>query len=233
MLDSAAGHPPADVSKQDGAPTGDPAGAGELATAPGRWPSVDDRPAQDGQHGGHPVTEAFDELFQAYEQKIFNLVYRLVGDYEDAADLTSDTFVRAMRSYDRFRGDAHPYTWLYRIAVNLCKNYFRQQQHRTRVHSFSLDAPLEGEDGPTGREIEDGSQSLQRLVEGAELAEQVQRCLLELRPDFRTLVVLRDLQGLSYREIGRILGCPEKSVKSRLFRARGRLRELLDPYLSE
>jgi RNA polymerase sigma-70 factor (ECF subfamily) len=210
-----------------------PAGAGKFATAPGRWPSVDERPAQDGERGGHPVTEAFDELYQAYEQKIFNLVYRLVGDYEDAADLTSDTFVRALRAYDRFRGDAHPYTWLYRIAVNLCKNYFRQQQHRSRVHSFSLDAPVEGEDGLTSREIEDDGRTLQQRVEAAELEAQVQRCLLQLRPDLRTLVVLRDLQGMSYREIGSVLGCPEKAVKSRLFRARSRLRELLDPYLAD
>jgi len=194
---------------------------------------VDDRPAQDGEHGGHPVTEAFDELFQAYEQKIFNLVYRLVGDCEDAADLTSDTFVRALRAYDRFRGDAHPYTWLYRIAVNLCKNYFRQQQHRSRVHSFSLDAPVEGEEGTTAREIEDTSQEPGQQVERAELETLVQSCLLRLRPDFRTLIVLRDVQGMSYREIGRILGCPEKAVKSRLFRARTKLREFLGPQFSE
>ncbi len=181
----------------------------------------------------YSVTAAFEELFEAYEQKIFNLVYRLVGNYEDAADLTSDTFVRALRGYDRFRGDAHPYTWLYRIAVNLCKNYFRQQQHRSRVHSFSLDAPLEGEEGTTSREIEDEGQEPQRKVEARELEGRVQQCLEQLRPDFKTLIVLRDVQGLSYREIGEILGCPEKAVKSRLFRARTRLRELLDPYLSE
>ncbi len=181
----------------------------------------------------HPVTAAFEELYDAYEQRIFNLVFRLVGNYEDAADLTSDTFVRALRGYDRFRGDAHPYTWLYRIAVNLCKNYFRQQQHRSRVHSFSLDAPLEGEEGATAREIEDEGQEPQRKVEARELEGQVQQCLERLRPDFRTLIVLRDVQGLSYREIGDILGCPEKAVKSRLFRARTRLRELLEPYLSE
>jgi RNA polymerase sigma-70 factor (ECF subfamily) len=194
---------------------------------------VDDRPAEDSERGGHPVTEAFDELFEAYEQKIFNLVYRLVGDYEDAADLTSDTFVRALRGYERFRGDAHPYTWLYRIAVNLCKNYFRQQRHRSRVHSFSLDAPVEGEEGPASREIEDGAEGPEQRVQARELEARVQECLLALRPDFRTLIVLRDVQGLSYREIGQILGCPEKAVKSRLFRARARLREILGPYLSE
>jgi len=209
------------------------AAAGEFADVASRWPSVDDRPVQDGEHSGHPVTEAFDELFQAYEQKIFNLVYRLVGDYEDAADLTSDTFVRALRAYDRFRGDAHPYTWLYRIAVNLCKNYFRQQQHRSRVHSFSLDALVEGEESATAREIEDTSQKPDQQVEQGELEALVQKCLLQLRPDFRTLIVLRDVQGMSYREIGRVLGCPEKAVKSRLFRARTKLREFLEPQLPD
>ena len=184
-----------------------------------------DRPVQDGEHGGHPVSEAFDELFEAYEQRIFNLVYRLVGDYEDAADLTSETFVRAFRGYDGFRGDAQLYTWLYRIAVNLCKNYYRQQQHRSRVHSFSLDAPIEGEEGPSEREIEDVGQEPQRMVEARELEAHVQQCLLQLREDFRALIVMRDMQGLSYKEIGEILGCPEKAVKSRLFRARGKLRE--------
>jgi RNA polymerase sigma-70 factor (ECF subfamily) len=193
---------------------------------------VDERPAQDDERGGHPVAEAFDHLFQAYEQKIFNLVYRLVGDYEDAADLTADTFVRALRAYDRFRGDAHPYTWLYRIALNLCKNYFRQQQHRSRVHCFSLDRPADHEGQPLPREIEDAGPGPHQRVESKELESKVAKCLLQLRPELRALVVLRDLQGLSYQEIGRVLGCSEKAVKSRLFRARSQLREQLTPYLS-
>jgi len=208
-----------------------PAGSGR--NAPSRWAPVGDRPAQGGEHGGHPVTEAFDELFQAYEQKIFNLVYRLVGDYEDAADLTSDTFVRALHAYDRFRGEAHPYTWLYRIALNLCKNYFRQQRHRSRVHSFSLDSPVTSEEGLIAREVEDEAAVPQEQVEAKELGSHVQECLLSLRADLRALILLRDLQGLSYREIGSILGCSEKAVKSRLFRARSQLREALGPYLSK
>ena len=203
-----------------------------LEAAQDRWPSVDERPAQDGERNGHPVTEAFDDLFQAYEQKIFNLVYRLVGDYEDATDLTAETFVRALRGYERFRGDAHPYTWLYRIALNLCKNYYRQQQHRSRVHSFSLDSPVDPEGEGPSREIEDTSQEPHQRIEAKELQGQVEKCLLSLRPDLRELIVLRDVQGLSYQEIGRALGCSEKAVKSRLFRARSQLREALAPYLS-
>lgn len=190
-------------------------------------------PARGGEDAGHRVADTFDQLFQAYEEKIFNLIYRLVGDYEDAADLTSDTFVRALRSYHRFRGDARPYTWLYRIALNLCKNYFRQQQHRSRVHSFSLDSKIEQDGESLPREIEDSGQRPDARAESAELQAQVARCILSLRPDFRTLVVLRDVQGLSYQEIGRIVGCSEKAVKSRLFRARAQLREALNPYLSD
>jgi len=98
---------------------------------------------------------------------------------------------------------------------------------------FSLDAPLEGEEGFGAREIEDEGQEPQRRAEARELEGQVQRCLMRLRADLRTLIVLRDVQGLSYREIAGILGCPEKVVKSRLFRARTKLRELLEPYVSE
>ena len=177
------------------------------------------------------MAEAFEGLFEAYEQKIFNVIYRLVGDYEDAADLTADTFARALRGYARFRGDAQPYTWLYRIALNLCKNYFRQQQHRSRVHSFSLDAPSEVEGELLGREMEDPAPSPHSQVEAKELEEKVSLCLSLLRPEFRTLIVLRDLQGLSYQEMGEVLGCTEKAVKSRLFRARVQLRDALNKHL--
>jgi RNA polymerase sigma-70 factor (ECF subfamily) len=192
---------------------------------------VYDRPSRDGDRSGQRVAEAFADLFTAYEPRIFNAVYRLVGDYDDAADLTADTFARALRGYERFRGDAQPYTWLYRIALNLCKNYFRQQQHRSRVHSFSLDAPSEVEGEPVGRELEDPTQSPQSQLEAREAEDQVAQGLASLRPEFRTLIVLRDLQGLSYQEIGEVLGCSEKAVKSRLFRARVQLREALSKHL--
>ena len=205
------------------------AGNGESVNS--RWASVYDRPSRDCDRSGQRVAEAFEELFEAYEQKIFNAIYRLVGDHEDAADLTADTFARALRGYDRFRGDAQPYTWLYRIALNLCKNYFRQQQHRSRVHSFSLDSPTEVEGERLARDIEDPAPSPASQAEARELEQKVATCLALLRPEFRTLIVLRDIQGLSYQEIGNVLGCSEKAVKSRLFRARVQLRDALTEHL--
>jgi RNA polymerase sigma-70 factor (ECF subfamily) len=193
---------------------------------------VYDRPSGGEESGDYPVADTFDRFFHAYEERIFNLIYRMVGDYEDAADLTSETFVRALGAYGKFRRESHPFTWLYRIALNLCKNYFRQQQHRSRVHAFSLDSPTEHEGETVSREIADEGEAPQEKVEAKELSAQVSACLLDMRPEFRTLIVLRDVQGLSYLEIASVVGCSEKAVKSRLFRARTQLRAALSAYIS-
>jgi len=176
--------------------------------------------------------ETFDELFERYERRIFNLIYRLVADYEEAADLASETFVQALRSFDRFRGEAHPYTWLYRIAINLCKNYFRRQGVRQRVQGPSLDEriTLDGEEG-LQRDIEDWRRTPQRAAEQRELQRELERALARLSPDGRTAVILRDLHGLSYQEIAEIVGASVEVVKARLFRARAALRQQLAAYI--
>lgn len=181
---------------------------------------------------GTARAESFDELFERYERKVFNLIYRLVGDYEETADLASETFVQALRSFDRFRGEAHPYTWLYRIAINLCKNYFRRQEVRQRVQGPSLDEriTLDGEEGPQ-RDIEDWGRTPQRAAEQRELQREVERALARLSPNGRMVVILRDLHGLSYLEIADIVGASVEIVKARLFRARAALRQQLAAYL--
>jgi len=179
-----------------------------------------------------PCAESFDELFERYERKIFNLIYRLVGDYEEAADLASETFVQALRSFDRFRGEAQPYTWLYRIAVNLCKNYFRRRGVREKVDGPSLDEQVGlDEDGQIEREIEDWSRAPHRAVERRELQREIERAIAGLSPDGRTAVVLRDVHGLSYQEIAEVVGVSSEVVKARLHRARVALRKQLAPYL--
>ena len=181
---------------------------------------------------GNARAESFDELFERYERRIFNLIYRLVGDYEEATDLASETFVRALRSFDHFRGEAHPYTWLYRIAVNLCKNYFRRQGVRQRVQGPSLDERVARNGaGEIEREIEDWSRAPQRAAERRELQQEVERAIARLSPDGRMVVILRDLHGLSYQEIADVVGVSAEVVKARLFRARAALREQLAPYL--
>lgn len=180
-----------------------------------------------------PVTAlpSFDVLYTRYEKGIFNLIYRMVGDIEDATDLTSQTFLHALRAYDRFRGEAQAYTWLYRIAVNLCKNHFRKRDREARIQLVSLDAPIMADGEEVNRDIEDISQSPERLLEGQELQTLIQQAIMELSTELRTVILLRDVQGLSYQEIADITGCSVEAVKSRIFRARGHLRKVLGPHL--
>jgi len=177
------------------------------------------------------VLPPFDVLFQRYERGIYNLIYRMIGDVEDATDLTSQTFLHALRAYDRFRGEAQAYTWLYRIAVNLCKNYFRKRDREARFQLVSLDAPILSDGEEVAREIEDITHSPERFMEGKALQTVIQEAIMGLSSDLRAVILLRDVQGLSYQEIAEITGCSVEAVKSRIFRARGQLRKVLAPQL--
>jgi len=167
---------------------------------------------------------------QNYE-RIYNVIYRLVNDEEEAADLTQDTFVAAYRAYDRFRHEASVYTWLYRIAVNLTKNRFEKRQRTDAHEAFSLDAPVELDEDALEREVEDWDLSPQRVVENRRLRELLLREVAALKYEYREVVVLRDLEGLRYRQIAQVLGCSVEAVKSRLFRARSVLRQRLSVLL--
>jgi RNA polymerase sigma-70 factor (ECF subfamily) len=186
---------------------------------------------QSSAHNTITATQQFDDLFRKYEKGIVNLIYRMVGDFEDATDLTAQVFLHALRGYDQFRGDAQAYTWLYRIATNLCKNHFRKRDREARYRGASLDAPLYTEDDEMERDIEDRTHCPERLLEGHELQALIQQAMLQLSSDLRTVIILRDVQGLSYQEIAEITGCSMEAVKSRIFRARGFLRKVLGPHL--
>jgi len=189
--------------------------------------------ATEGQRdsGLEMTAESFEQLFERYQTKIFNLIYRIVGDYEDAADLTSETFVQAFKGFDRFRGESQVYTWLYRIAVNTCRNYFRRMGRRRRVPSRSFEGLAPDELVEIERSG-DWVQSPEQALESQELRREVMEGISALREDFRMVIVLRDLQGLSYQEMAEVLGCSLEAVKSRLFRARKLLSKRLEAYLS-
>ncbi|NIM66637.1 MAG: sigma-70 family RNA polymerase sigma factor [Armatimonadetes bacterium] len=178
------------------------------------------------------AADSFEDLFTCYERKIFNLILRLVGDYEEATDLTSDTFVQALRGLPKFRRQSQPYTWLYRIAVNLCKNHFRRKAHRARFFAFSLDQGRESDGEESTPEIEDCRYEPGRVLEERELQREVEKAIGALAPDLRMAVVLRDFQGLSYQEMAEILDCSLEAIKSRLFRARAALRKSLAAHVS-
>ncbi|GDX39880.1 hypothetical protein LBMAG21_01720 [Armatimonadota bacterium] len=174
---------------------------------------------------------SFDELVAKYERKIFNVIYRLIGDYEEATDLTQETFISAFKHYDRFRGEAKVFTWLYQIARNLCINRIRQRDRQRVLRIESLDQPRESlnDDGVT-LEVPDWSQSPQNVLEDRELRDRIMAAIESLPPDYREVVVLREFQNLSYNEIVEVTGLTLENVKTRLSRARGMLRRKLEPY---
>jgi len=180
-----------------------------------------------------PTAETFDSLVEEHFQKVYNLIYRYLGDAEEASDLTQDVFLRAYQSFEHFRGDSQVYTWLYRIALNLCHNRLKQLRRRQRVEQESLDAPLKFDGEEIRREVADWTHSPETLAEGSELNRLLQRSIRSLSPEHRTVVILRDIQGLSYAEIAEATDSSLEAIKSRLFRARSQLKRILQPYLED
>jgi RNA polymerase sigma-70 factor (ECF subfamily) len=177
----------------------------------------------------------FDALVAAYERKIFNLIYRFLGNYEEAADLTQETFISAYKSFDRFRGDARVYTWLYQIAINHCRNRLRQRGRVRMINVESLDQPRDWEEDVNAsvRDIADTTYAPHAALEEKELREKILAAVESLPPDYREIVILREIHGLSYNEIAETARLSLDNVKTRLSRARAMLRRKLEPYYKD
>jgi RNA polymerase sigma-70 factor (ECF subfamily) len=177
---------------------------------------------------------AFNEIVSRYKGKIYNYLYRMTGNAEDAEDLTQEVFVRMYTNIGSFRAEASLSTWLFRIAGNLSVDAFRRGK-KERGMSQSLDAPVAGGDndeGPTAtRDVPDWSQEPETLLGRKELGAHIQAALQKLPPKLRSAVVLHDVEGLAYEEIAQTERIPLGTVKSRIFNARVALREHLRPYL--
>lgn len=172
--------------------------------------------------------QAFERLVAHYQDRVYNYVLRMIYDPVEAQDIAQETFVRAWQGLARFRGASSFQTWLYRIASNLAIDAARSRKRRGLV-TVSLDEPVTGADSS---ELEhdlpdEGTHGPAETLEQQELRREVWQAVGELSDKLRPVVVLADLQGLSYGEIAKILGCPVGTVKSRLFNARSQLREKL------
>jgi RNA polymerase sigma-70 factor, ECF subfamily len=171
---------------------------------------------------------AFEEVVRLYQHKVYNLVYRMIGNQEEAEDIAQEVFVTVFKAIDSFRGDAKFSTWLYRIAANHCKNRMKYLGRRSYKSTGELDEAAE-------REMQDSQPSSIRphvdgpdaVLEGLELERSVQKGIAELDEDHRVLVLLRDVEDLSYEEISGITGLELGTVKSRLHRARLQLKEFM------
>jgi RNA polymerase sigma-70 factor (ECF subfamily) len=180
--------------------------------------STDDQDLIDACRAGK--TEAFGVLVRRYQDRLYPTVLRLTGCAEDANDLIQETFLRAYEKLGRFHGDSSFYTWVYRIAVNLALSGRRRKRPTLRLGVVQNGAPAEP---PVDPRDNDPSLPLER----AERERTVQDALNSLAPDHRTVVVMKEFDGLRYEEIAAMLEIPVGTVRSRLHRARCELRERL------
>ena len=173
-----------------------------------------------------------EELVAVYGDKVYTLALRLTGNPADAQDLAQDSLVRAIRGLEKFRGEADPGTWVYRITVNTWKNRVRSEKRRFFWKTVSLDGTDAEDDEEQGaRALADGQPPLDRDMEKDEAKRAVETALAAMDPEDKALLVLRDLEDRSYDDIAGILEVPVGTVKSRLSRAREALRVRLKPFL--
>lgn len=161
-------------------------------------------------------TRAFETLVNTYSKTVYNLALRMTGSPEDAADMTQETFIKAFKSLNTFRGDSKFSVWLYRIASNVCLDFLRSKSKKQEV---SLTAEEEDEEF----DIPDLSSLPEEKLMRSLTKDAVRRGLEALPEEYRSILILREINGLSYGEIGEVLSLEEGTVKSRIFRARKKL----------
>ncbi|NLW24969.1 MAG: sigma-70 family RNA polymerase sigma factor [Clostridia bacterium] len=166
--------------------------------------------------------DAFEDLVARYERKVYTIAYRFMGNHEDASDLAQEAFLKAYQSINKFRGDSSFATWISRIVVNVCKDELRKNKRNLQI---SLDEQVWLEEGTVEKQVKDTRPTPEQVYEQNELKDYLQSLISGLTPEYRMVIVLRDIQGYSYEEIAQILDCSLGTVKSRLNRARKLLRE--------
>lgn len=155
--------------------------------------------------------KAFESLVDKYQKPIFNIIYRMCHDYEDARDLTQSVFVRVYEKLDSFNPKYRFFSWIYRIAINESLNYLGQKKTMNEL--------------PENFHSEDANP--EESVEQSEMTENIRNSLKQIDPKYRALIVLKHFQNCSYQQISRIMKLPEKTVKSRLYIARQQLGHVL------
>ena len=178
---------------------------------------------------------AFQEMVHTYQDRIFGLVYRMIGNRQEAEDIAQEVFISVHRGIANYRGEGRFYTWLYRIASNTCKNRIKYLKGRNFHRASDIDetpaAHTQGDAGPV-HPLQSVVPGPEATVVGDRLERAIQAEIAQLEPEHRLLIVLRDIQGLSYAEIITITGLQEGTLKSRLHRARLALKVRLEPYLT-
>ncbi len=172
--------------------------------------------------------EAYNQLMQCYQKRVYATIYHMTANHEDANDLAQESFIKAFQALKSFKGDSSFYTWLYRIAVNKTINFLKRRKNR--IHLSLNDLDLNAEHDPDLVALI-SDKTPRREADLRELQEKLNAALLKLSESHRLVVVLHDVQGLSHDEIAKVMDCSIGTVRSRLFYARQQLQGWLSDYL--
>ncbi len=168
--------------------------------------------------------ESFERLIEKYQVKAYNIALRMMGNEEDAKDTLQDAWIKIYKSLKNFRQDSSFYTWVYRIVTNTCHDALKKRHRINQVTSLTdYSNSLEGEIN----DIKDEVHIPERIFENKEYTQLLLEALDKLSIDHKQIIILRDVQGFSYEEISQIMACSEGTVKSRLSRARIKLKEII------
>jgi len=170
---------------------------------------------------------AFEPLVERYQKRMFNIAYRMTGDYEEAGEVVQEAFISAFKAIKKFRGEARFSTWLTGITINHAKNHLKQMNRHSHYEESSSNNPVECAEDVLSNEYKSSEIPIVERLERKELQENVQKCIDLLDEEYKEVLVLRDMQGFSYDEIRDMLKIPEGTVKSRLFRARDAMKKCL------
>jgi RNA polymerase sigma-70 factor, ECF subfamily len=173
---------------------------------------------------------AFQRLFEKYHRRVYNLVYRMVGNDQDASDLTQEVFIRVYNSLHLLKSEEAFFTWVRTVALNIVRDHFRKVG-RT-IKADSLDEKFDLGEGEVQREVEDWSSNPERQFDKKDMQESVQRAISSLSEEHRSVIVLHHIEGMDVKEISAALHVPIGTVKSRLARARDELKRKLGHFVA-
>lgn len=172
--------------------------------------------------------KAFDQLILLNKKMVFNLCHRFLDNYDEADDCAQEVFIKVYRFLKKFRFESNFTTWLYRLTVNTCKNRLKSFEYRLRFRKMRINQEKSMDNDPKSIEIQDNSSSPATTLKRKEITRLIQEAVNKLPTQQKLIVVLRDMEGRSYDEIGEITGFKLGTVKSKLSRARHQLRDMLE-----
>ena len=170
---------------------------------------------------------AYRELVRRYQRPVFSLIYRMVRDRELAEDLTQETFVKVLNAIDRYRPEYKFSSWIFKIANNAAIDHLRRRELDTLSLDGGPDAMTPDRVQATSLQLGDGAESQLEELEARELGTQIERAIGALRPEYRSCIIMRHVEGRAYDEIAEVLDLPLGTVKTYIHRARAELRESL------